>query len=71
MVMRSRRGGLRGQSTIELALALVAAICALVAMWPLLRDAMAGRWKASADVFSFGLQWEEGWGRGTSTSTTN
>ena len=48
-----------GQSTIELAFVLVVAILALVAMWPLLKDAIAGRWKSAADVFSFGLQFDK------------
>ena len=61
----------RGQSTIEMALVLVTAIAALIAMWPLLRDAIIGRWKTSAETFSYGLQWEEGFGRGTSTCTDN
>ena len=49
-----------GQSTIELCFALVVAILALVAMWPLTRDAIIGRWKAVGDTFSFGLQYEPG-----------
>jgi len=48
----------RGQCTIELALILTAASFALVAMWPLIRDAVAGQWKAMADSFSQGAQYE-------------
>lgn len=50
----------RGQSTLELCLVLVIAILALTAMWPLLRDAVAARFRSTADTFSFGLQFEPG-----------
>ncbi len=50
--------GRHGQSTIELALILCAAIAAFVAMWPLLRDAVEGRLKQTGDAFSQGGQFE-------------
>ena len=53
-----RREGRGGQSAIELSLVLVVGILALVAMWGLMKEAIMGRWKESADTFSFGLQYE-------------
>lgn len=50
--------GRRGQTAIELGLLLVIAVAAFVAMWGVLRNAIAGRFRQTGDSFSYGLQYD-------------
>jgi len=56
--MRSRHE--RGQHVLEYAVLVAVVAAALVVMQRYVKGALQARWKASADVFGYGQQYEPG-----------